>query len=164
MSTAIWIQTSYHQAFKCGGWAYVRSHDKTASGQAGGDRYTTPERMALTALLAALKDLPPKEKQGGAVSIQIDDGAVARTAAQIAAGRPPQGDDAPSENLDLWAALTATLAGRQPTFAIAGPSKASPTGFAAAWAELARDKANAQGAFVSAIPKPNLAKVAGLPL
>ena len=61
-------------------------------------------------------------------------------------------------------ALTAALAGRQPTFAIAGPSKASPTGFAAAWAELARDKANAQGAFVSAIPKPNLAKVAGLPL
>ena len=68
---------------------------------------------------------------------------------------------------DLRAAvqlLTAALAGRQPTFAIAGPSKASPTGFAAAWAELARDKANAQGAFVSAIPKPNLAKVAGLPL
>lgn len=159
MSTAIWIQTSYHQAFKCGGWAYVRSHDKIASGQAGGDRYTTPERMALTALLAALKDLSK-----GAVSIQIDDAAVARTAAQIAAGRPPQGDDAPAENLDLWAALTAALAGRQPTFAIAGPSKASPTGFAAAWAELARDKANAQGAFVSAIPKPNLAKVAGLPL
>ena len=53
---------------------------------------------------------------------------------------------------------------RTPSFAIARPSKTSPTGFAAAWAELARDKANAQGAFVSAIPKPNLAKVAGLPL
>ena len=59
-------------------------------------------------------------------------------------------------------ALTAALAGRKPAFAIAQPSKASPTGFAAAWAELARDKANAQGAFVSAIPKPNLAKVPGL--
>ena len=159
MSTAIWIQTSYHQAFKCGGWAYVRSHDKAASGQAGGERYTTPERKALAALLAALKDLPK-----GAVAIQIDNAAVARAAALIAAGRPPQGDDAPAGNLDLWAALTAALAGRQPSFAIAGPSKASPTGFAAAWAELARDKANAQGAFVSAIPKPNLAKVAGLPL
>ena len=159
MSTAIWIQTSYHEAFKCGGWAYVRSHDKTASGQAGGERYTSPERMALAALLAALKDLPK-----GALAVQIDNGAVARTAALIAAGRAPQGDEAPAENLDLWAALTAALAGRQPTFAIAGPSKASPTGFAAAWAELARDKANAQGAFVSAIPKPNLAKVAGLPL
>ena len=159
MSTAIWIQTSYHEAFKCGGWAYVRSHDKAASGQAGGERYTSPERMALAALMAALKDLPK-----GAVAIQIDNAVVARTAALIAAGRPPQGDEAPAENLDLWAALTAALAGRQPTFAIAGPSKASPTGFAAAWAELARDKANAQGAFVSAIPKPNLAKVAGLPL
>ena len=159
MSTAIWIQTSYHDAFKCGGWAYVRSHDKAASGQAGGERYTSPERMALAALMAALKDLPK-----GAVAIQIDNAVVARTAALIAAGRPPQGDEAPAENLDLWAALTAALAGRQPTFAIAGPSKASPTGFAAAWAELARDKANAQGAFVSAIPKPNLAKVAGLPL
>jgi len=157
MSTAIWIQTSYHDAFKCGGWAYVRSHDKAASGQAGGERYTSPERMALTALLAALKDLPK-----GAVSIQIDNAAVARTAALIAAGRPPQDDKAPTDNLDLWAALTAALAGRQPAFAIAAPSKASPTGFAAAWAELARDKANAQGAFVSAIPKPNLAKVAGL--
>ncbi|MBA4013658.1 MAG: ribonuclease H [Phenylobacterium sp.] len=159
MSTAIWIQTSYHDAFKCGGWAYVRSHDKAASGQAGGERYTSPERMALAALLAALKDLPK-----GAVSIQIDNAAVARTAALIAAGRPPEGDKAPTENLDLWAALTAALAGRQPAFAIAAASKASPTGFAAAWAELARDKANAQGAFVSAIPRPNLAKVAGLPL
>lgn len=159
MSTAIWIQTSYHEAFKCGGWAYVRSHDKAASGQAGGERYTSPERMALAALMAALKDLPK-----GAVAIQIDNAVVARTAALIAAGRAPQGDEAPAENLDLWAALPAALAGRQPAFAIAAPSKASPTGFAAAWAELARDKANAQGAFVSAIPKPNLAKVAGLPL
>ena len=158
-TTRIWTQSSYHTAFKCGGWAYLRDDAEGLVGQAGGDRYTTPERMALTALLAALKDLPK-----GAASIQIDDAAVARTAALIAAGRPPQGDDAPAENLDLWAALTAALAGRQPTFAIAGPSKASPTGFAAAWAELARDKANAQGAFVSAIPKPNLAKVAGLPL
>ncbi|HEY9236580.1 MAG TPA: ribonuclease H, partial [Phenylobacterium sp.] len=75
---------------------------------------------------------------------------------------PPQGEDAPTEDLDLWAALTAALTGRKTSFALAGPSKASPTGFAAAWAELARDKANAQGTFISAIPKPNLAKVAGL--
>ena len=157
MSTAIWIQTSFHEAFKCGGWAYVRSHAGAASGQAGGERYTSPERMALAALLAALKDLPK-----GVLAIQIDNAVVARTAAMIAAGRPPQGDEAPAENLDHWVALTAALAGRQPAFAIAQPSKASPTGFAAAWAELARDKANAQGPFISAIPKPNLAKVAGL--
>jgi ribonuclease HI len=157
MTDQIWIQTSFHPAFKCGGWAYVRRQGAEASGQAGGARYTTPQRMALTALVAALKGLPP-----GPVAIQMDDGAVARTAALIAAGRPPQGDAAPTEDLDLWAQLTAALAGRKPAFAIARPSKASPTGFAAAWAELARDKANAQGAFASAIPRPNLAKVPGL--
>jgi ribonuclease HI len=159
MSTRIWIQTSHHDAFKCGGWAYVRAADGVAAGQAGGDRYTTPQAMALAALLAALKTAPP-----GALAVQMDNAAVARTAALIAAGRPPQGDEAPAEHLDLWAQLTAALAGRKPSFAIAAPSKASPTGFAAAWAELARDKANAQGAFVSAIPKPNLAKVPGLNL
>ena len=157
MNDAIWIQTSFHPAFKCGGWAYVRRAAGEVVGQAGGERYTTPQRMALTALVAALKCLPP-----GPVAIQMDDGAVARTAALIAAGRPPQGDAVPTEDLDLWAQLTAALAGRKPAFAIARPSKASPTGFAAAWAELARDKANAQGAFVSTIPKPNLAKVPGL--
>jgi hypothetical protein len=157
MTTRIWIQTSHHQAFKCGGWAYVRTASGAAAGQAGGERYTTPDRIALAGLLAGLKDAPV-----GEVSVQMDNRAVATTAAQIAAGRPPQGDDAPTENLDLWAALTAALAGRKAGFALAGPSKSTPTGFAAAWAELARDKANAQGAFVSAIPKPNLAKVAGL--
>jgi ribonuclease HI len=157
MTDSIWIQTSFHPAFKCGGWAYVRRQGAEATGQAGGARYTTPQRMALTALIAALKGLPP-----GSVSIQMNDGAVARTAALIAAGRPPQGEAAPTDDLDLWAQLTAALAGRKPAFAIAQPSKAAPTGFSAAWAELARDKANAQGAFASAIPKPNLAKVPGL--
>ena len=157
MSARIWIQTSHHPSFKCGGWAYVRNAAGEIAGQAGGERYTTPQRMALAGLLAALKGLPKGER-----AIQIDNGAVARTAALIAAGRPPQGDEAPAEDLDLWAQLTASLTGSKPSFAIAQPSKASPTGFAAAWAELARDKANAKGAFVSAIPKPNLAKVAGL--
>lgn len=159
MNDSIWIQTSFHAAFKCGGWAYVRRLGGVVAGHAGGERYTSPQRMALAGLLAALKDTPK-----GPLAIQIDQAAVARTAALIAAGRPPEGDQAPAEDLDLWAQLTAALAGRKPSFAIAAPSKASPTGFAAAWAELARDKANAQGAFVSAIPKPNLAKVAGLHL
>src|SRR5690349_12523802 len=128
MSQRIWIQTSHHTAFKCGGWAYVRAAGREVAGQAGGDRYTTPDRMALTALLAGLKD----SKQP--VAVQMDNGAVARTAALIAAGRAPQGDEAPAEDLDLWAQLTAALAGRTASFAIAGPAKTSPTGFAAAWA------------------------------
>ena len=159
MTDSIWIQTSFHPAFKCGGWAYVRRQGAEASGQAGGARYTTPQRMALTALVAALKGRPP-----GPVAIQMDDGAVARTAALIAAGRPPQGEAAPDQDLELCAALGGAFAGLSPSFAIAAPGSSGPGGFAAAWAELARDKANAQGPFVSAIPKPNLAKVAGLPL
>ena len=59
MSDAIWIQTSFHTAFKCGGWAYVRRIGGDVYGQAGGERYTSPQRMALGALIAALKDLPP---------------------------------------------------------------------------------------------------------
>lgn len=157
MTTRIWIQTSHHAAFKCGGWAYVRADAGVATGQAGGARYVTPDRIALSALIAALKGAP-----AGEISIQMDNRSVAIVAARIAAGRPPEGDEAPVEDLDLWAALTAALAGRKASFALAAPSKATPTGFAAAWAELARDKANAQGAFVSAIPKTNLAKVAGL--
>ena len=38
----------------------------------------------------------------------------------------------------------------------AGPR--TPTAFAAAWAELAMDKAKATGPFAAAIPKTNLAK------
>ena len=157
MSTAIWIQTSYHQAFKCGGWAYVRSHDKTASGQAGGDRYTTPLRMALTGLVAALKDAPK-----GPVAVQTDSAEVVRIGSILAKGLQPQGDEAPQDDLDLWAQLAAALPGRPATFARSGPDAKSPNAFAGAWADLARDKANAKGAFASAIPKPNLAKVLGL--
>jgi hypothetical protein len=38
----------------------------------------------------------------------------------------------------------------------------TPCAFAAAWAELAMDKAKATGPFSAAIPKPNLAKAPGL--
>ena len=157
MSDKIWVRTSFHTAFKCGGWAYVRVRSGEVAGQAGGERYASPQRMALTGLLAALKGQPH-----GPVSILIDAADVARTAALIAAGRPPQGEAAPDQDLELWAALSSALAGLSPSFAIAAPAPSGPGGFAAAWAELARDKANAQGAFVSAIPKPNLAKVPGL--
>ena len=38
----------------------------------------------------------------------------------------------------------------------------TPAGFAAAWAELARDKAKTKGTFKNPIPRPNLTKVRGL--
>jgi hypothetical protein len=40
----------------------------------------------------------------------------------------------------------------------AEPAPGTPTAFAAAWADLARDRAKDKGAFTAAIPKPNLAK------
>lgn len=156
-TTRIWTQSSYHSAFKCGGWAYVRDDASGVSGQAGGDRYTTPVRMALTGLIAALKEAPK-----GAIAIHTDNAEVVRVGAMLAKGLQPQGDEAPEDDLDLWAQLAAALPGRPATFARSGPDPKTPNAFAGAWADLARDKANAKGVFSSAIPKPNLAKVAGL--
>ena len=155
--TRIWIQSSHHLAFKCGGWAYVRQDAGGLSGQAGGDRYTTPLRMALTGLVAALKDAPK-----GPVAIHIDSAEVVRVGSMLAKGLEPQGDEAPEGDLDLWAQLAAALPGRPASFTRSGPDPKTPGAFAGAWADLARDKANAKGAFASSIPKPNLAKVAGL--
>ena len=61
-----------------------------------------------------------------------------------------------------FASTISELSGRPATFARSGPDANTPSAFAGAWADLARDKANAKGAFASAIPKPNLAKVLGL--
>jgi hypothetical protein len=44
------------------------------------------------------------------------------------------------------------------SFVAAKPEPRSPTAFAAAWAELARDKAKMTGAFSAPIPRTNLAK------
>lgn len=157
--TRIWIASSHHAAFKCGGWAYVRDDASGLSGQAGGERYVTPVRMALAGLVAALREAPK-----GPVAIHIDQPLVVRVGRLLAGGIQPQGEEAPQDDIDLWAQLATSLTGRPATFALIAADKAAPAGFAAAWAELARDKANAKGAFVSAIPKPNLAKVPGLVL
>jgi hypothetical protein len=68
----------------------------------------------------------------------------------------------PEEDLDLWAPILTASAGRRLSLSIAPAAAATPLGFAAAWAELSRDKAKATGAFTAAIPKPNLAKAQGL--
>jgi hypothetical protein len=46
--------------------------------------------------------------------------------------------------------------------AIVPPDPRTPLAFAAAWADLASDKAKMAGAFAASIPKANLAKVQGL--
>jgi hypothetical protein len=151
----IWARSAHHTAFKCGGWAYVRAGGELA-GQAGGERNTRPERMALAALTAALKGMP-----AGAVAIDLASPDLIRNARKVAAGHALGEDEAAPEDLDLWAELATALKGRAVTFKKGEPSgfPGNPVGFAQAWADLGMDKAKAAGPFVSAIPKPNLAKL-----
>jgi hypothetical protein len=146
----IWIETSHHAAFRCGGWAFVL-HDGTGlSGMAGGDRSVTPERNLLAGMAQALKDAPSwAEVRFASANPAIN--ALPRRMAGFAA-EPPLLD------LDLWAQLSTALAARPVAFAAAASQPRTPTAFAAAWAELARDKAKAAGPFKSAIPRTNLAK------
>jgi hypothetical protein len=151
----IWARAAHHKAFKCGGWAYVRAGGEL-TGQAGGERNTRPERMALAGLVAALKDLAV-----GPVAVELGDAALIRAARKVAAGQAFTEDEAPTEDLDLWAQLATALKGRAATFNLGQPTgfAGDPGGFAQAWADLGMDKAKAAGAFASAIPKPNLAKL-----
>lgn len=145
----LWTRSAHHPAFRSGGWAWVRLVAGERAGQAGGERGATARRMTLAGLAAALKDLPP-----GPVAIDLGDPALAALLRRIAAGETLADDAAPTDDLDLWAALTTALKGRAVTFAPIAKGAA----FAQAWADLAMDKAKMGGAFASAIPKPNLAK------
>lgn len=120
---------------------------------AGGDRRTTRARMILSGFLAALKDAPAGA-QLSVVAPRPD-----ALALHTLLKPPPE----PLEtDLDLRAALGAALAGQDWKLAVGDPAAATPLQFAAAWADLASDKAKMGGAFSSAIPKTNLAKVKGL--
>lgn len=145
----LWIAASDDATWRNGGWAFVRAGGEV-SGWAGGDRRTTRARMALTALALALKDLPPGV--GPAVVAARPDALVLHTLA-----KPPA--EPPTDDLDLRAELQKLLAGRLWTLAAGDPKAIPALGFAAAWSDLAADKAKAGGAFRNAIPKPNLAKV-----
>ena len=149
----IWTRATHHTAFRCGGWAFVRSGAEL-SGQAGGERNTTAPRMALAGLVAALKDLAD-----GPLSLDLADRALAQTAAKLIAGTPFAPDEPPYDNLDLWALLTTALKGRAVTITLGPIPLGGPAAFAQAWAELAMDKAKDRGPFVAAIPRPNLAKL-----
>lgn len=148
----IWVAADHHAAFRCGGWAFVREAGGGLSGTAGGERNTTAARTALAGLAAALADLPA----GDAVVLMADRHLLAHAA--LAAGADP-GEDAPTEDLDLWARILAAGKGRTLRVARADPTPGGPAAFCAAWADLARDKAKATGAFTAQIPRPNLAKV-----
>jgi len=152
----IWARSSHHAAFRCGGWAWVRDDGRgEPTGQAGGTRDTTAARMALAGLVAALKDAPQ-----GPLVLDLAAPVLARAVHRLAQGPAFTAEEAPAEDLDLWAQLATAVAGRAVAFTPAGePFKGGPAAFAQAWAELAQDKAKAAGPFVAAIPRANLAKL-----
>ncbi|OXE36441.1 MAG: hypothetical protein CGW95_07695 [Phenylobacterium zucineum] len=149
----IWTRTAWHPAFKCGGWAFVRSGVELL-GKAGGDRNTSPQRMGLAGLTASLTDLP-----SGPVAIDIEDRGLAQTTAKILSGANLSDAERPTEDLELWAQLITALKGRSVRFKVGALSPGGPAAFAQAWADLAMDKAKTAGPFTAAIPKPNLARV-----
>jgi hypothetical protein len=147
----LWLAALHHKAFLNGGWAFVRSAGGEVASAAGGDRRTSRLRMALAGLVDALKDLPKGEL---VLHVGVEDAALL---APLFGGEPP-----PDADLSAYAPAVAALAGRSPRLVTVATPAGTPLGFAHAWAEFASDKAKAAGAFRSAIPKPNLAKIPGL--
>jgi ribonuclease HI len=150
----IWLGVAHHPSFRCGGWAYVRAEGSQATGAAGGQRNTTPQRMALAGLVSALRGLPPGADQ--VIRIQTTS-PEAIPLAEVLAGRAQ-----PEEDLDLWAQLATASRGYRLEIVRVPTKPDTPTAFADAWANLAMDKAKSTGPFTAAIPKGNLAKAPGL--
>jgi hypothetical protein len=148
----IWLEVAHHDAFRIGGWASVRLSAGAVSGTAGGERRVDLERTALAAVAAALSGLAP----GDGVELLTSSRSVLAIPGRIAAAQA--GEAPPTEDLALWAQAATALA--RPGLVVSHASVAphTPTSFAAAWAELACDRAKAKGAFTAAIPKHNLAK------
>jgi ribonuclease HI len=163
-SIRIWIAVAHSPAYRCGGWAAVRVCEGQVAGAAGGERKTTAGRMALCGLATALRDLPPLDDPASAAPVRIPttSAELAAFAGFLASLAEPTQAAAPEEDLDLWARIFTAAKGRRLELSYAPPTAGTPGAFAAAWADLAFDKAKAKGAFASAIPKPNLAKIPGL--
>ena len=162
--TRLWTCAAYLPAYRCGGWAFIRIGQGPVTGAAGGERHTTAARMALSGLLAALRDPPSEPASAGGFSIQTTSPELAPFAGFLANLGAPNPSAAPEEDLDLWAQIAAAAKGRPLKLVRTPLEPRTPAAFVAAWADLARDKAKASGPFTSAIPKPNLAKIPGLVL
>lgn len=148
----LWLEISHHAAFRVGGWAWVRRDpDGAVLGYAGGERRIDGERAVLAGLVAALKDV----RGSTPVRIRTASPLLGQVPARLKAAQA--GEEVPTENLDLWAQLTTAFDARRVEI-VAATAEERPAGFAVAWAELGRDRAKDKGNFISAIPKPNLAK------
>lgn len=163
MTTRLWIEIAHQAAYRTGGYAWVRQDGQGLAGAAGGARDLEAEALAARALASAVKDLPPS----AAVALHLSEVALIEGVREMGARRSRGWTDAggaPLLGAEAWALAAQALAGRGLSLVRTKPADArTPAGFAAAWAELARDKAKAQGTFQNAIPRPNLAKVPGLP-
>jgi hypothetical protein len=148
----IWLEIDHQSAFRAGGWAYVLAEGSALSGTAGGDRSAAAEQTVLAGLVEALKGAPA----GASVEVRSAGAAAAAVFRRLA-----DPAHAPDSDLELWAQLATAIKGRSVRFAPAAAAPRTPGAFAAAWAELARDKAKTRP-FRAAIPKVNLAK-AGVP-
>ena len=146
----IWVEIDHQSVHRAGGWAYVLAEGGARNGAAGGERSAGPERIALAGVVAALKAAPP----GADLIVRSASPAVLALPKRLAAAdREP-----PSSDLDLWAPLTQAMAARQVRFDPDTTAPRTPAAFAAAWAELARDKAKTKP-FGAVIPKANLLKL-----
>jgi hypothetical protein len=148
----IWLEASHLGALRIGGWAFLRQDAQGLRGMAGGERTIDAERQGVAAFNDVLADLP----DGAVVALTSASPLLLAIPGRIA--KAHAGEDAPTENLDLWAKAAGHLRRLTLTVRRADPTPNSPTAFTAAWAERARDHARAKGAFKSPIPKPNLAK------
>lgn len=161
MSMKIWIETQYQAAYRTGGYAWLR--DAPRAGAAGGRRDVDGEGLAARALASAFKDLPP----GEALILHLSQPDLIEGVRQLSARKAAGWRDAegvPLPDADIWADVAAAVAGRGLSLVRTTPADArTPASFTAAWAELGGEKAKAQGDFQNSIPRPNLAKVPGLP-
>ncbi|MDB5480226.1 MAG: hypothetical protein JWO83_1279 [Caulobacteraceae bacterium] len=151
-SVRIWLEVAHHANFRIGGWAIVRLNAGEVSGSAGGARRFDLERTSLAAIAAALADLAP----GAGVELQTASPAVLAIPCRITAAEA--GQNAPVENVDLWAQAATAIRRVRLVTRRAELAPGAPTAVAAAWADFARDRAKDRGAFTAVIPKANLAK------
>jgi hypothetical protein len=165
-----WLAVTHHAAFRLAGWAHVSLGDGALAGAVGGDRRISRPRANLAALDAVLRPLAPRLDKG-------DDQVLIFTAAPdlvplAAALAQPTAEQSEAvkaalepyraEDPALYARLAQAVARGALRVARIPPGQTVVQDFLGSWAEVGLDKAKAAGPFTAAIPKPNLAKLAGL--
>lgn len=162
MTLRLWIEINHQAPYRTGGWAWLRQDGKAVTGAAGGARDVDIEAFCAHAFQASLVNLPADTAVALHLSEPLMIEAIRTMSARRAAGWTTEAGDLVPE-AEAWEAVAKALTGRALSLVRTQPTDArSPAGFAAAWAELGREKAKTKGTFKNLIPKPNLAKIRGL--